>query len=148
MKLPVIFVLTAFNQAHKKMNVLYHDYAKCVGMSDASFRLMYSLFEHDYPCTQKDLCKAWFYAPQTINSALKSLESKGYIELESSEKNRKNKLVRFTPSGEKLVNEKIAPLVQAEERSFDRLDQEERDRLLEITQKHIEILAEEIEKIK
>lgn len=147
MEMPTVFVLTAFNQAHKKMNVIYHNYAKSVGLSDAAFWLIYSLYEHGYPCTQRELCGSWFYAPQTINSALKALEEKGLITLEAAPNNRKNKQVRFTESGDELVREKLVPLVQAEERSFERLDEEERSRLLEITQKHIGILEEEINKL-
>lgn len=140
-------MLSSFNQAHKRMNVLYHNYAKSVGLSDASFWLLYSLYEYGRPCTQKELCSAWFYAPQTINTALKALEKQGIITLALADGNRKNKQVWFTSKGEKLVAEKIAPLVQAEERSFEQLDEQEREMLLSITQKHIGILEEEINRI-
>lgn len=142
-----VIALSAFNRAHKKMNVIYHNYAKAEGLSDASFWLLYSLYEHGGPCTQKDLCRAWFYAPQTINSSLKSLEEKGFITLELAPENRKNKQILFTPRGRALIEEKIAPLVLAEERSFERLDCEERRLLLNITQKHIELLEDEIGKL-
>lgn len=105
---------------------------------------MYSLYEHDQPCTQKDLCSAWFYAPQTINSALKNLEERGIIRLELTAESRKNKQVLFTEADEELVEQKIIPMVQAEERSFERLEEGEREQLLSITRKHIEILEEEI----
>ena len=52
------------------------------------------------------------------------------------------KLVIFTQSGRNLVNKKITPLVLAEERSFERLDEQEREQLLAITQKHIAALEE------
>ncbi|MBQ7839475.1 MAG: winged helix-turn-helix transcriptional regulator [Lachnospiraceae bacterium] len=147
MKQPTVFVLYNFNQAHKKMNVIYHDYAKSIGLSDAAFWLLYSVYEHGKPCTQKDLCHSWFYAPQTINSAIKAMEEQGYITLERVPANKKNKQILFTEKGKTLVDEKIAPLVQAEERSFERLDEQERELLLEITQKHIGILEEEINRI-
>ena len=144
MKSSTIFVLTVFNQAHKKMNVLYHNYAKAIGLSDSAFWLLYSLYEHGDPCTQKDLCEAWFYAPQTINTALKFLEGKGLISLKFVPGNKKNKQIFFTKDGEELVQNKIAPLVRAEERSFERLDADEREKLLALTQKHIGLLEEEL----
>lgn len=147
MEKATIIVLSVFNRAHKKMNVLYHSYAKKIGLSDAAFWLLYSLYENGRPCTQKNLCEAWFYAPQTINSALKSLEKKGLITLELSPENRKNKQVMFTSDGKALVKEKIVPLVQAEVRSFERLEKQECYALLEITQKHIDLLEDEINKI-
>lgn len=147
MELSTIFVLAAFNRLHKKMNVLYHDYARTVDLSDAAFWLLYSLSEHGQPCMQKDLCSAWFYAPQTINSALKSLEERGIIRLEFMSESRKNKQVLFTEAGMQLVEEKIIPIIRAEERSFERLEEWEREQLLSITRKHIEILEEEINRI-
>ena len=147
MKEPIVLVLSKFNRAHKKMNGIYHNYAKKVGLSDAAIWLLYSLYEHGHPCTQKELCEEWFYPPQTINTALKSLEEKGFVWLELVPKSRKNKQILFTEAGKVLVEEKISPLVQAEERSFERLDEQERNHLLAITQKHIKILEEEIGKI-
>ena len=147
MKSSTIFVLTVFNQAHKKMNVLYHNYAKAIGLSDSAFWLLYSLYEHGDPCTQKELCEAWFYAPQTINTALKFLEEKGLISLEFIPGNKKNKQIFFTKDGDNLVENKIAPLVRAEERSFDRLDEDEREILVALTQKHIGLLEEELNQI-
>lgn len=58
MKTPVVLVLAAFNRAHKRMNVLYHNYAKAARISDAAFWLMYSLYEKGGPCTQTELCEA------------------------------------------------------------------------------------------
>lgn len=147
MKTPIASVLIAFNRAHKRMNVLYHNYAKEVGISDAALWLMYSLYEKGEPCTQTELCEAWFFAPQTINSALKSLEKQGLITLDLVPNSRKNKQFFFTEAGEKFVKEKIEPLVQAEEQSFLRLEERERNELLTITQKHINILEEKINKI-
>ena len=147
MRTPIISVLAAFNRAHKRMNILYHNYARDAGISDAAFWLMYSLYEKGEPCTQTELCEAWFFTPQTINSALKSLEKQGLITLDYAPNSRKNKQFFFTETGEKLVKEKITPLVQAEEKSFLRLNVQEREALLAITQKHIGILEEEINRI-
>ncbi len=147
METPIVLVLSAFNRAHKRMNVLYHNYARDAGISDAAFWLMYSLYEKGGPCTQTELCEVWFFAPQTIHSALKSLQKQGLITLGLAPNSRKNKQFFFTEAGEQLVKEKIAPLVQAEEHSFLRLDEQERNALLTITQKHIDILEEEINRI-
>lgn len=147
METPIVLVLAEFNRAHKRMNVLYHNYAKNAGISDAAFWLMYSLYEKGGPCTQTELCEAWLFAPQTINSALKALEKQGLITLELVPNSKKNKQFFFTEAGEKLVKEKIDPLVQAEEQSFLRLEESERNELLKITQKHISILEDEINRI-
>lgn len=140
-------VLYQFNQTHKKMNVLYHDYAKSVGLSDAAFWLLYSIYEQGKPCTQRELCHSWFYAPQTINSAIKAMEAQGYLTLKLIPSSKKNKQIFLTEQGTALIHRTIIPLIQAEERSFERLSQKERELLLSITQKHIGVLGEEISRI-
>lgn len=144
---PIMLVLAEFNRAHKRMSVIYHNYARKVGMSDAAFWLMYSLYEKGGPCTQPELCSSWFFAPQTINTALKSLERQGLIEMSMMPNSKKNKQFFFTETGRRLAEQQIVPLVLAEEQSFLRLDEQERNMLMEITQKHITMLEEEINRI-
>lgn len=60
----------AFNQLYKQMDELYHAYAKACGVPDTVFWLLYSLYEGG-AYTQHELCQAWHYPPQTVNSALK-----------------------------------------------------------------------------
>lgn len=147
MKIATDFVLYNFNQIHKKMNVIYHNHAKSLGLSDAAFWILYSVYEYGRPCTQRDLCQSWFYAPQTINSAIKAMQEQGYITLNLVPESKKNKQILFTEQGKAFVDANIVPLVQAEKRSFERLEHAERELLLEIAQKHIQILEEEINKI-
>ena len=78
---------------------------------------------------------------------MKGLEEQGIISLELAPKSRKNKQIIFTEAGRTLIEDKIVPLVHAEEQSFERLEEQELNQLLAITQKHIEVLAEEIAKI-
>ena len=63
----------AFNQLYKQMDELYHAYAKACGVPDTVFWLLYSLYEGG-AYTQHELCQAWHYPPQTVNSALKNME--------------------------------------------------------------------------
>ena len=75
------------------------------------------------------------------------MEEKEFVTLELVPKSRKNKQVFFTEAGKVLVEEKVSLLVQAEERAFALLNEQEREQLLAITQKHIALLENEIEKI-
>ena len=81
--------LAIFNQLYKKMDEIYHLYAKKTGISDMTLWLLYSLSESDTVYTQKEFCLAWHYPPQTVNSALKSLEARGLIGLEPVPGNQK-----------------------------------------------------------
>ena len=49
--------------------------------------------------TQTKLCGALFLSKQTVNSALKKLESRGYLRMESMSGDRRNKLLSLTDRG-------------------------------------------------
>lgn len=128
----------------------YKHLAKIEEMEEENYNMIDNVLNNGVEKAQREEIKkeqVWLFAPQTINSALKALEKQGLIALDLVPNSRKSKQFFFTEAGEKLVKEKIAPLVQAEEQSFLRLDERERNELLAITQKHISILEEEINKI-
>ncbi|CVI69810.1 MarR family protein [Clostridiales bacterium CHKCI001] len=139
--------LAAFNQLYREIDEIYHLYAKRQGISDTALWLLYSLYENDAAYTQRELCSAWHYPPQTVNSALKSLEKQELIMLNSIPGNKKNKLVVLTEKGKEVTEKVISLLVLAEQRSFQGLKKEERETLLSLTQKYTELLRNEINEI-
>ena len=139
--------LSIYNQLFKELNQLYDNYAKSSGLSDTMFWILYSIQERPEAYTQKEFCDIWSYSRQTVNSALKNLEQQKLIELIPSPDNRKNKHIFLTPSGERLVMNVIVPLMEAEERAFSKLGEENLDKFLKLTQEHIDLLGLEINKI-
>ena len=136
--------LALFNQLYKEMDEIYHQYAKRQGISDTALWLLYSLYEDGAGYTQRELCSAWHYPPQTINSALKNLVNQGYIQLKPVEGNQKNKRIALTETGKELMREVISPLIRAEKRTFQRLEKSERDALLSLTHKYVSLLKGEV----
>lgn len=136
--------LALFNQLYKEMDEIYHQYAKRQGISDTALWLLYSLYEDGAGYTQRELCSAWHYPPQTINSALKSLVNQGYIQLKPVEGNQKNKRIVLTEAGNEMMQEIISPLIRAEKRTFQRLEKSERDALLSLTHKYVSLLKSEV----
>lgn len=139
--------LALYNQSHKEMDIIYHDIAKKFCLSDTAFWLLYSLEEHETMYTQKELCKEWSYPPQTINSAIKDLEKRSIIKLTTVNGNRKNKQIFLTDEGEALVKKVILPVMNAEQKAFERMDKHDLAAFLSMTQRHVELLKEEINKI-
>lgn len=126
------------------MNVLYHNYAEAIGLTDSAFWLLYSLCERGATCRQKELDGAWFYAPQSMNAALEFLQQKGLVA--SVPENKRDRQICFTKAGEAVVKNKIAPLVRGEKQAFECLDQEEWKTLLKLNRKQVQLLAGEWEK--
>ena len=139
--------LKDIDQASKEVDGMYHAYAKSCGMSDSEQWFLYSLWLHDRGCTQKEFCAEWFYSPQTINSALKALEAKGFIRLEFVPGSRKNKNIVFTPEGEAVCSRYIDPLLEAEKAAFCGLDEIEMIEYMRLTKKYNSLLRDEIGKL-
>lgn len=132
--------LKAYNRICKEMDTVYHGYAKSCGLSDMAYWILYSMAESDEFFTQRDFCGDWFFAPQTVNSALKDLERRDIIFLESVPGNKKNKLIKPTENGKKFIEEVITPLIKAECDSFDKLSDGECELMLSVTKKYLSAL--------
>lgn len=136
--------LIAYNQIYREMDIIYHSYAKRVGLSDTAFWILYCLAENKNYFTQKELCSNWSFAPQTVNSALKDLEKKGIIYLEIMESNKKNKLIKLTSYGEKIVKDKILSLIELECLSLEAMSEENASLMVKTTREYADILKEKI----
>lgn len=147
MKDPIAAQLAAFNQLYKEMDEIYHVYAKEQGISDTVFWILYSLYENNSSYIQKELCSEWHYPPQTVNSALKSLEKQGIISLEAVPGNKKNKLVSLTEHGLALTQRVIARLTDAERNAILSMTADERRTLLSLTEKYTEFLRRHVRRI-
>lgn len=137
--------LKIYNQICKEADVVYHSYAKKFGLSDMAFWILYSIAERNEYFTQRDFCKSWFYAPQTVNSALKDLQKKDIIFLESVSGNKKNKLIKPTENGVKFIEKCIIPLINTECESFAKLSENECELMLSATKKYISALREKVD---
>lgn len=139
--------LALFDKLSKELDDLYHQFAKFSGLSDCAFWILYTIQENGKVYKQKDLCELWSFSKQTINSALKVLEKKGLITLASIPENKKDKQIVLTEQGNKMVVKQLNPFMKAEEVAFEKLGENEREQLLKITGKFIELLKKETDKI-
>lgn len=137
-------LLKEFNRVYKEADVIYHNYAKSCGLSDAAFWTLYSICEHNTPFTQKELCQAWSFPPQTVNSALKDLEKRGIVSLELVPNSRKNKWIKLTKAGIALTERTISPLMRMECESFGTLSDSECELMLSTTGRYFAALKERI----
>lgn len=136
--------LKTFNKNYKEMDIVYHNYAKSCGLSDMAYWILYSIAESNEYFTQRDFCNDWFFAPQTVNSALKELEKRDIIFLDTTAGNKKSKLIKPTENGKKYIEQVILPLIAAECKSLDSLSKEECLLMLSATKKYISALKNNV----
>ena len=55
----------------RESNAVYEEWAKEQGLSLNGLLILYSLYEGQEGCTQKQICRQWLIPKQTVSAALK-----------------------------------------------------------------------------
>ena len=134
--------ITAYNALIKEDNSLYHALAKGFGLSDKAFWILYLLEKSDHPVTQEELCAVLCLSKQTVNSALKGLSDSGYIRLEAPHDKNRGKRLTLTDLGKQLIARTISPVFRMEEQAYEGLTAQERQALLDLNRRYLELLRQ------
>lgn len=129
---------------YNMIDKLYHEYARGCGLSDCAYWMLYDLESAGGAMPQRELAEQWCYSKQTISSALKSLESKGFVTLDYEEGSRRSKVVALTDAGRAFSHRRIVPAMEAEKRAFLTLAASERFELLRLVRRYASALEQEI----
>lgn len=139
--------LEIINQVCDRIDAIYYRYASAFGVTETELCVLYSLLEHDGEYLQSDIGRDWHCSLQTVHTAIKNMEKKGLIELICQTGNKKNKYIHLTETGKELSNRIMVPLLDAEEKAFDMLSEEEQDILIPLWQKYANALDTAIGRI-
>lgn len=134
--------LREYNRLYKEIENLYYEVSVKTGISTSAFWVMYTIVELGDGCLQKDIAERYSFSRQTISSSVRSLEKKGYIVLKHG-KGRNMHLI-ITPEGNEFVRKKIVPLMETENKVFERMSLEESRELLRLSRKYNEIFKEQV----
>ena len=130
--------LKEYNHIYKEANDIYHEIARKLQLSDSALDIFYTIFEMGDNCLQRDICKASCMAKQTVNSSIRKLQTDGYLTL-SPGKGR-SMHIHLTPSGQKLIQEKLVPLIRIENDAFEDMTVEECEQLIHLNAKYNQTL--------
>ena len=128
----------------KQIDALYSELARRSGLSDCAFWLLYSLRDTEGICRQKDICGQWTLSKQTVNSALKRLESQGLIILEPEAGNAKSKRILLTDKGDRFAEQHIDQVFELEQRVLHRMGEAAVEAMLDTNRCYLELFREEI----
>lgn len=145
MKVEQCDALREYNRLYRELENLYYEISVKAGISCSAFWIMYTIVELGDGCLQKDIAQRYSFSRQTISSSVRSLEKKGYITLKHG-KGRNMHLI-LTQEGNEFVHEKIAPLMETENRVFEHMSLEESRELLRLSCKYNEIFREQVMKL-
>lgn len=133
------------NRLSYDFDQLYHQAARTLDMSDSALRILYALCEQSDGRLLQDVCRESGVSKQTINSALRKLESEDILYLEQDR--GKSKRVFLTEKGRAYAAQTAARLYAAECDAFDDWTEEELELYLNLMHKHVDSLRAQINRM-
>lgn len=113
---------------------LYETYAKSVGLTYAGLLVLDIIYDTPENCTQKFICEQLHFPKQSVNQLIRGLLDNGYVEMKEMDFDRRNKVIKFTPSGQEYADQVMGRLMEAEEAAMGQLSFEQRQGLLQLLQ--------------
>lgn len=106
-----------FSAAWVKSNSLYAKAASVLGIGYSEMMVLYAL-ETMGKLTQKQIAVNFGMQKQTVHTVVSALQKKGYLLLEASEGDKREKRIVLTESGQEYAHRTIAPLQKAEDKIY------------------------------
>ena len=114
-----------------------------LGIADSTMRILYTILDNGERCLLSDVYKQSGISKQTVNSALRKLESGNMVYLENHK--GKAKTVCLTDAGKALVQQTAARLYDAERRALETWTGEEIDQHIALLEKYLHALTEQVQ---
>ena len=128
-----------YNRLYAEENNIYRSYAKKIGMSEASFWIIYYLRESGDSLAQNSLIRTMSLPKQTVNSSLKKMEAEGILILSSVE-DRRVKQVTLTQKGIDIATKAVDPVFIREYSAMDELDEQEQKQMINLFRRYRQAL--------
>lgn len=109
---------TRVNSAWSKSNALYAKAASVIGVGYTEMMVLYALVTEG-EITQKQISENFGMQKQTVNGMVKELIKKGYLRLDASLKDKREKIIIFTDEGRDYADKIVGPVLKAEDKIYD-----------------------------
>lgn len=133
------------NYLSAEMDALYHQISLKIGITDSAMRILYTIYDNGDWCMLSDIYKQTGISKQTVNSALRKLESDNILYLETFK--GRSKKVLLTDRGKDYVMHTAARIYQAECAAYTSWTEEELNTYVHLTEKYIDLFREQVKKI-
>ena len=118
---------------------VYHEATLRLGLTDSTMDVLYTLCQFDGACPLRRIIALSGMPKQTVNSALRKLESDGILYLESVD--------GLTEKGRELCRGTVLRLMAIEDDIYETWLPEERELYLSLTRRYLDALREKIKEL-
>ncbi len=136
--------MNRFNSLITQTDSIYREAAFKLGLTYSAMMVLYAVLNNGGSCPISDIC-AFGINKQTVNSALRKLETEDVVFLEAAGARRKN--VRLTENGMALAEKTILKIINIENEIFASWTKNERETYIELTKRYMNQLSEKVSKI-
>lgn len=130
-----------FMQLEHQIDDFYHELAVKQHLSDSALLVLWALIELGEGCTQRDICGQFALSKQTVHSCVRKLADEGFLSLRPGF--GREVQVYPTDQGRILIQEKVAPIKDAEQAASLALGTENMAELLRLTRRWFELFQKE-----
>ncbi len=134
-----------YNYLCGEIEAVYHALSLKLGLSDSAMKILYAVCDNGEGCRLQNISVYTGLSKQTINSAMRKLESEGIVYLEAF--NAKSKKVYFTEKGRKLAERTAYRMIQIEEEIFASWEKADVLKYLRLTENYLVSLREKTEQL-
>ena len=139
-------IMKRFNYLLGELDAVYHDMSLKLGLSDSAMNILYTICDQGDRCLLQNICRWSGLSKQTINSAIRKLETEGVVYLERA--GSRNKDVCLTEQGMELADRTVGRIMQAENEIFASWTEEDVEKYLELTAHFLAAIREKAEQMK
>lgn len=132
-------------QLYKEYDDIFHNLALKMKISDSAFVIFYGICSLGDGCLQKNICESYSISKQTVNSSIRRLAQEGYIRLENG--SGRDMHLCLTPKGRQFIDAYILPVIRIETETFQELTPSERDELIRLTRKYVDLMKERADRL-
>lgn len=133
------------NYLSAELDALYHQISLKIGITDSAMRILYTIYDNGDWCMLSDIYKQTGISKQTVNSAIRKLESDNILYLETFK--GRSKKVLLTDKGKDYVMHTAARIYQAECAAYASWTEEELNTYVQLTEKYVDLFREQVKKI-
>lgn len=136
--------LIALGTQEKQFDALYRKAALTYGLSDCSMWVLYFLSLHG-DMTQQEMTGLMMFPKQTINSAIGSLQKKGYVALTAVKESYGRKRVCMTDEGKAFAEKTIVRMMDAEAKALKAFGYEKTKQFIAMYKEFYEAMSDSID---
>lgn len=137
---PISKELKRCNHLLGELEATYHDISLKLGLSDSALKILYTICNEGDRCLLSLICRRSGLSKQTVNSAIRKLETEGILYLEKS--GPKSKMACLTEAGKDLSARTALRLLNAENTIFSSWPRQDVEKYLELTENFLTALRE------